>query len=279
MKKRIRPVRQSQDRHAHRKQNDTSWGGVALWYHEHLSAGDTYHEKVILPNLARILAPKKGERILDAACGEGFFSRAFAASGAGSAGSPQAEIVGVDISPELIAIAKKLSPESVFYAAPLEDLSFAKDKSFDKAFCVLALQNIEEPSRALKEIARALKPGGGFVIVLNHPCFRIPKRSSWGYDEKEKIQYRRLDGYLSESKEKIEMHPGDAARGEAPQKTYSFHRPLQVYAKLLANSGFIITRIEEWNSHRESQKGPRAEAEDRARKEFPLFLMLKAQKQ
>ncbi len=252
------------------KLKSTSWGAVADWYHEHLSLGDTYHEKVIMPNLARILNPKKGERILDAACGEGFFSRAFALSGA--------EIIGVDISPELIVIAKKLSPDGVFYVTPLENLSFAQDESFNKGFSVLALQNIEEPSRALKEIARALKSDGIFVIVLNHPCFRIPKHSSWGYDEKKKIQYRRLDGYLSESKEKIEMHPGETMRGGTPLYTHSFHRPLQTYAKLLANAGFCIMRIEEWNSHRESRKGPRAEAEDRARKEFPLFLCIVAEK-
>ena len=74
------------------------------------------------------------------------------------------------------------------------------------------------------------------------------------------------------------MHPGKAARGEKTQETYSFHRPLQVYAKILANAGFVIARIEEWESHRESEKGPRREAEDRARKEFPLFLAIVAEK-
>lgn len=252
------------------KQVGTSWGGVADWYHELLSSGETYQEKVILPNLARILELKKGERVFDMACGEGFFTRALLASGA--------EIIGADISPELIVIAKKLSPVNEFFVAPMEDLSFAKNESFDKAFCVLALQNIERISLCVGETARVLKTAGKFVIVLNHPCFRIPKRSSWGYDEKEKVQYRRLDGYLSESKEKIEMHPGKTARGEKTPETYSFHRPLQVYSKVLANNGFIITRIEEWNSHKESQKGTRSEAENRARKEFPLFLCIVAEK-
>ena len=258
--------------------NSTSWGGVADWYHEMLSSGDTYQGKVILPNLARILELKKGERVLDAACGEGFFTRALAESGA--------EIVGVDISSELINMAKKLSPKKAFFTAPMEDMSFAKNESFDKAFSVLSLQNIEHVSQAVGEVARVLKQGGEFVVVLNHPCFRVPKRSSWGFSAggrsssggEEKIQYRRLDAYLSESKEKIEMHPGKNARGEEAQTTYSFHRPLQVYSKILANKGFSITRIEEWNSHKESQKGPRSEAENRARKEFPLFLCLVARK-
>ena len=253
-----------------KKSSATSWGGVADWYHDFLSEGDTHHERVIAPNLARLLAPAKGERVLDVACGEGYFTRRFSESGA--------EIVGADISPELIALAKKQSPDSEFFTAPMERMSFAGDGTFLKAFCVLALQNVEEPARGVKEVARVLKSAGQFVIVLNHPCFRIPKRSSWGYDEEAKIQYRRLDGYLSESKEKIDMHPGKAARGEKTQETYSFHRPLQVYAKILANAGFVIARIEEWESRRESEKGPRREAEDRARKEFPLFLAIVAEK-
>src|SRR3989338_4307014 len=253
-----------------KKSSATSWGGVADWYHDFLSEGDTHHERVIAPSLARLLAPAKGERVLDVACGEGYFTRRFSESGA--------EIVGADISPELIALAKKQSPDSEFFTAPMERMSFAGDGTFLKAFCVLALQNVEEPARGVKEVARVLKSAGQFVIVLNHPCFRIPKRSSWGYDEEAKIQYRCLDGYLSESKEKIDMHPGKAARGEKAQEIYSFHRPLQVYAKILANAGFVIARIEEWESHRESEKGPRAEAEDRARKEVPLFLAIVAEK-
>ena len=252
------------------KTANTSWGGIADWYHEMLQAGDTYQEKVILPNLLRLLAPAKGERVLDIACGEGFFTRALRESGA--------EVVGADISPELIAIAKKLSPKGEYFTAPVEEMSFAADGTFEKAFCILSLQNMENIRRGVGETARVLARGGTFIIVLNHPCFRIPKRSSWGYDEKENTQYRRLDGYLSESKENIKIHPGEEARGGKGAETHSFHRPLQVWAKILANAGFVIARLEEWESHKKSQKGPRAEAEDRARKEFPLFLCIVAEK-
>ena len=68
------------------------------------------------------------------------------------------------------------------------------------------------------------------------------------------------------------MHPGQAKKSF----TVSFHRPLQVYTKVLGKHGFAITRIEEWISHRISQKGPRSEAEDVARKEIPLFMYCEA---
>lgn len=46
--------------------------------------------------------------------------------------------------------------------------------------------------------------------------------------------------------------------------------------KALRTANFAIVRMEEWISHRESEKGPRKIAEDTARKEFPLFLAIEA---
>jgi ubiquinone/menaquinone biosynthesis C-methylase UbiE len=249
------------------QKKDTSWEKVAPWYDEHLASDDTYHSKVILPNLLRILALSKTERVLDLACGQGFFTRALA-PGAGS-------IIGSDLSPSLIKLAQSQSDTKISYVtADAAKLVFAKDNEFDVVVCVLALQNIEKLSETFAEVSRVLKPDGRFVFVLNHPAFRIPKASSWGFDEEKDVQYRRVDAYLSGSKEKIDMTPGQH------QKTFtvSFHRSLQDYSKALRGAGFAITRFEEWISHRKSEKGPRMKAEDRARKEFPLFLIIEASK-
>ncbi len=241
---------------------DTSWGGVAEWYQEHLEGDDTYHSKVIAPNLMRILAPKGGMRILDLACGEGYFARLIHESGA--------EVVGSDIAVPLIEIAKRKSPAIDYHDAPADDLSFIKGASFDAIVCVLALQNMERLEPVFKECSRVLKNGGRFIFVLNHPAFRIPKYSSWGWDAENKIQYRRMDAYLSQSRSQIDMAPGKGT-GES---TLSFHRSLQDHVKALATAGFAITRLEEWISHKKSENGPRGPAEDVARKEFPLFLVV-----
>jgi ubiquinone/menaquinone biosynthesis C-methylase UbiE len=244
------------------KGKDTSWGSVADWYEEYLSGDDTYHAKVIAPNLLRILNPERGLKVLDLGCGEGYFTRLIKHA--------EADVVGADIAAELIQKAKNESPEIPYFIANAEDLSFAKDKVFDAITCVLALQNMQDLEKVLLECARVLKKNGRLIFVLNHPAFRIPKRSSWGWDEKEKIQYRRLDGYLSMSREKIDMSPG---RG-SENVTWSFHRSLQDYMKALAGGNFAITKIEEWISHKKSEKGARSEAEDTARKEFPLFMAI-----
>lgn len=245
----------------------TSWGHVANWYHEHISESpDTYHEKVIKPNLLRIVSNVHGKHVLDVACGEGFFSRALESAGA--------TVTGVDIAPELIQIAKRLGPQNITYlAAPASRIPLPEN-TFDAAICVLALQNIQDLSGALAQIALLLKKGGSFVAVINHPSFRIPRHSAWGFDPDARIQFRRIDTYLSEHSYAVQMHPGSAPG----VTTMSYHRPLQLYIKELAKHGFVLAGLEEWISHRTSEKGPRAEAEDRARKEFPLFLMLHSRK-
>jgi ubiquinone/menaquinone biosynthesis C-methylase UbiE len=253
----------------------TSWGGVAEWYDNYLETNkDSYQEMVIAPNLLRILGLKKGTRVLDIACGQGFFSRKFASAGA--------TVVGADISKELVEQARKRSPIGApqaipFYATPAHKLHFAQGESFDVATIMLAIQNIENAQEALSEAFRVLAPGGRLVLVMNHPAFRVMKRSSWGFDDKGKTQYRRVDGYLSASTSTILMHPGRTEQ-KASEATISYHRSLQDFFKMLSKSGFVISRLEEWISHKKSEAGPRQKAEDTARKEIPLFLMLEATK-
>ena len=247
---------------------ETGWGEVAGEYENAFIQNDgSYHATVILPNVLRVVDPKRGKKILEVGCGNGFFTHAFAAAGS--------EAVGSDIAKEMIDAAKAKFPGIQWHAAPADNLSFAKDASFDAGVVVLALQNIENLHGALSEAARTLKARGEFIAVLNHPAFRIPKKSFWGFDEEKGVQYRRLDGYLSESAEEIDMDPGKTFN---KRTTVSFHRPLQVYVKALAKAGFGVVGLEEWISNKSSQAGPRQKAEDTSRKEFPLFLMIKAQK-
>ena len=254
----------------------TSWGHVAEWYHKLLAEGkDTYQKEVILPHLLRLLAIKKGEYIVDLACGQGFFSRALYAHGA--------HVIGVDAASELIALARQetanISSKAginalQFEVSAADHLPFIASASVDKVLIVLAIQNIASAHRVFAECTRILKPKGKLYMVLNHPSFRVPQSTSWGWDASHGVQYRRIDRYLSESKIKIQMHPG----GNPHATTISFHRPLQYYVKALGKSGLLVNDMEEWISHKKNEPGPKAEAETRARKEIPLFLFLQAVK-
>jgi|SRR3990167_7217995 len=248
------------------KVTSTSWDKVATWYDDLLESGDgTYQKDLILPNVLRLLEIKPGKKVLDLACGQGFFSREFFKLGA--------VVTGVDLSRNLIALAEKHSPKGIKFVVSYADkLGFLDNGSIDAVVCVSAIQNMKNVAGVFEECFRALKAGGRLLLVMNHPTFRIPKRSSWGLDDRSKIQYRRVDEYLSESSSEISTHPGS----NPSLATVSFHHPLQFYFKALHKSGFLISRLEEWNSAKVSQPGPRAPAENKARKEFPLFLAIEA---
>jgi ubiquinone/menaquinone biosynthesis C-methylase UbiE len=248
---------------------ETSWGGVADWYKDHVVKEDSYHNTVVLPNLLRMMDIAKEDMVLDLACGSGFFAFEYA--------QKAQKVLGVDISSELISHARSAYSKQKnleFFASPAHKLPMITGGSISKISIVLALQNIKEVSETLAECSRVLQKNSSLFIVINHPAFRIPKGSSWQFDEKENKQFRRIDYYLSEKTIEIDMHPGQKNK----ETTVSFHRSLQFYMKVLTKNGFCITKLEEWISPKKSEPGPRQSEEDRTRKEIPLFMCLEVKK-
>lgn len=245
----------------------TDWDNVASWYDAELETNsDSYQAKVIAPNMLRMLAPKKGEVVLDLACGQGYFARLIAAAGT--------EVTGVDLSKELIAMAKEKSPAISYHVASSESTGLKKE-SIDVVVTVLAFENIKKIDETVAEIQRVLKKEGRFILVMLHPAFRIPQYADWGFDIKNDLQYRRVDKYLSEVKVDIELNPH---KGAKKVTSTTFHRPLQWYMKIFKKHGLAMTSMEEWISHKKSGVGPRQKAEDAARKEFPMFIALELKK-
>ena len=136
----------------------------------------------------------------------------------------------------------------------------------------MAVHDVADAAAMFSNMQRALKPGGRAVLVLMHPCFRIPRQTHWGWDGDQKIQFRRLDSYGSPLEIPITTHPGKSS-GE---HTVFHHRPLAELLTALGLAGLAVTACEELYSHRRSQPtGPFSKAEHRAAQEFPLFLALK----
>lgn len=246
----------------------TSWENVAEWYGTHLSAPGTYQTEVVWPSAMRMLGVGPGKTFLDVACGEGTFAQMISKQGGG--------VVGIDASPTLIRQAQnKHIRNAEFVVADASRFAHHFQKRlFDGAAMILALQNVEDMAGVFTHVSKVLEKNAPFVIVLNHPAFRIPRQSSWGFEESRKMMYRRVDSYLSENAIPMLMHPGQNQH----IKTTSFHRPLSSYVAALATAGFMIDGMEEWISHKESTSGPRAKAENRIRKEIPMFLAIRARK-
>lgn len=246
------------------KEKKAAWDASEKWYHECVGEkGHYYHQKHILANGLRLLNLKSNDSLLDLGCGQGVLERNL---------PKEILYVGVDHSKALIAHAKKASKSQFIVADVCEKIPIEKT-DFDAACFILSLQNMEKGCAAIETASHHLKPKGKLLIVLNHPCFRIPRQSSWGVDETAKIQYRRMNTYMSSQNIPIQTNP---SKEDKSSVTYSYHHPLSTYALWLAKNRFAITAMEEWCSDKKSE-GSRAKMEDRARKEFPLFLALLCQ--
>jgi protein-L-isoaspartate O-methyltransferase len=243
--------------------DDTSWEKSAQWYDRLIGErGSELYQNVVLPGALELLNPQRGEQLLDIGCGQGVFSRALAAKGC--------QVTGIDAAATLVRKAKDYpSRTPVQYlhrdAAALHGLG-----PFDAISAILCIQNMEHLPKVCAAAAGALKPGGRMVWVMNHPAFRIPRQSSWGFEDERKIQYRRVDAYSTPLRIPILMHPGQTDS----ESTVSFHQSLADLMAPAFNAGLMLGGLQEWHSHKASQPGPRAKAENRARNEFPLFLAL-----
>ena len=96
-----------------------------------------------------------GTDLLDVGCGSGLALQRAAARGA--------RVAGIDIAASLLAIAAERVPDAELHEGGLDELRFA-DAAFDVVLAINALQFAFDPSAALGEIARTLRPGGALVI-------------------------------------------------------------------------------------------------------------------
>lgn len=111
--------------------------------------------------LSKYLELLPGERILDVACGTGYWTRKLAVSHGCS-------VVGVDLSEREIATARRHNSgaQCTYLTSPAESLALP-DQSFDKIVSVCALEHFSSDTTALKEMARVLKPSGTLAMSVD----------------------------------------------------------------------------------------------------------------
>jgi SAM-dependent methyltransferase len=98
-----------------------------------------------------LLDPKPGERILDLGCGDGVLTVKLVEAGA--------EVVGVDASDTMIAVAKARGLD--VHVVDGQSLDF--EAEFDAVFSNAALHWMLDGEAVARGVFRALKPGGRFV--------------------------------------------------------------------------------------------------------------------
>ncbi len=105
-----------------------------------------------------------GHSLLDIGCGSGYALRLAAAQGA--------TVTGVDLTPELLEIARERVPDAAVVEASMDALPFA-DESFDTAVGFNAFQFAESPEGAVREAARVVRAGG----LVAATTFAEPERN------------------------------------------------------------------------------------------------------
>jgi ubiquinone/menaquinone biosynthesis C-methylase UbiE len=249
--------------------NGTSWENSSDWYSKIVGEkGHYYHQNIISPLLLKILKPKTKETlILDIGCGQGILSRII---------PKEFKYTGADLSSSLIQKAKALSKNKnqSFIECDCTQKIPVKESSFDYACFILSIQNMKNQKEAIKNGSLALKPDGKLIIIMNHPCFRIPRQSSWRIDDSKKLQSRQIDCYMSHLEIPLQTHPSQKDKSEV---LFSYHYPLSSYTNWLYEEGLVIENMMELISDKAST-GTKAKMENRARKEIPLFLVIVANK-
>ena len=112
---------------------------------------------------------RRGERVLDVACGTGLVS--FAAA---HAVGPAGQVLGVDLSEGMVDAARLRATRrevsnATFMHMDAEALALpdgVPTAGFDVALCALGLMYVPDPDQALREMRRVLKPGGRLVVAV-----------------------------------------------------------------------------------------------------------------
>lgn len=94
--------------------------------------------------------------VLDVACGTGDMVVELLKYGC--------TVTGVDLSEEMMAIARQKAPAATFMLADAEHLPFP-DETFDAVTCAFGVRNFVHLEQGLSEMLRVLKPGGTMVIL------------------------------------------------------------------------------------------------------------------
>lgn len=109
--------------------------------------------------VVELLAPRRGERILDLGCGDGALTLKLLEAGC--------EIVAVDSSAPQVEAARKLGLDARLMSG--EELPFHKE--FDAVFSNAVLHWIKRADEMIASVYRSLKPGGRFVAECGgHGC-------------------------------------------------------------------------------------------------------------
>ncbi|HSK27142.1 MAG TPA: methyltransferase domain-containing protein [Jiangellales bacterium] len=128
------------------------------------------------PLAAQVVArvpPRAGERVLDVACGTGILTRRLA-----EAAGPGGSIVGIDINPAMLDVARTLTATGAAVEYRQADGTALAEPSaaYDAVYCQQGLQFFPDRAAGSREMRRVVREGGRAVVVTwrgldRHPLY------------------------------------------------------------------------------------------------------------
>jgi SAM-dependent methyltransferase len=120
------------------------------------------------PVVAAAAGVAPGQAVLDVACGTGALTLA-----AAEIVGPEGRVVGLDANPEMLAVARRKSAVVEWREGLAESLPY-DDESFDAVTSQFGFMFFEDRAKALLEMMRVLKPGGGMAVAVCGAVERSP---------------------------------------------------------------------------------------------------------
>src|SRR5579863_8455957 len=195
-------------------------------------------EDPVLSALVRPLGERlTGARVLDLCCGEGYAGRALISLGA-------REVVGIDLSSELIAEAeRRADARGLSYRVDdAQQLASVEDAAFDVVVSQMAMMDVADHKALFASVRRVLVNGGPFAFSLLHPCFMPPCHATEAppliFDDAARPVAFSVRRYATEGHWNS---GGDGVRG----RMGAYHRMVSTYVNDLIASGFVLERMEE----------------------------------
>jgi ubiquinone/menaquinone biosynthesis C-methylase UbiE len=118
--------------------------------------------------VARV-APTRGDSVIDVACGTGIVARV-----ARERLGPEARIVGVDVAPAMLAVARTVDPTIDWREGNAISLPVSATEQFTVLTCHQGLQFMPDKPAAIREMRRVLAPGGRVAIATWRSLEDIP---------------------------------------------------------------------------------------------------------
>lgn len=244
------------------------------------------------PELQRMLPSElRDKRVLDLACGEGWFSRWCVSRGA-------REVDACDISVNMLRKAegrtwtakseadKCSAPRSIvempttgadmlacddggnglinFARVDLEKLQL-QARAYDLVFCGLALHYVKDIANVMQQVHKSLAPGGFFVFSIEHPFLTASTRPGFIKTADGEVDQWPVDSYFDEGERSVNWLVKDVRKQ---------HRTLSSYFALLTSAGFEVVKMDEWGAtEQRTRKHP-----DWVEGVCPRFLLMMARK-